>query len=49
MSNPTCGDRAMYIFRGVLMDIMRKYDYADSRFDNLIEGFYQKIMDLVKV
>ena len=49
MSNPSCGDRAMYIFRGVLMDIMRKYDYADCRFDNLIEGFYQKIMDLVKV
>lgn len=49
LSNPSSGDRAMYIFRGVLMDIMRKYDYGDCRFDNLIEGFYQKIMDLVKV
>ena len=49
LTNPSGGDRAMYIFRGVLMDIMRKYNYGDCRFDKLIEGFYQKIMDLVKV
>ena len=49
LNNPNDGDRAMFIFRGILMDIMRNYEYTDHRWDNLVEGLYQKIMDLVKV
>lgn len=41
--------RALFIFRGVLMDLVRDYNYMDPRYDDLVDGLYKKICDLIRV
>ncbi len=50
MASPVdCRDRALYMLHGVLQDIVRDYQYRDTRYDTLVQGLYEKISALVKV
>lgn len=42
------GDSALYIFKGVLDDVIRGYDYEDHRYDYIVNGLYDKIVALIK-
>lgn len=43
------GDRALYILRGVLDDVIRGYEYRDHKYDSIVEKLYQRIVDLITV
>lgn len=44
----TDSSRALFIFKGVLMDLVRDYNYMDPKYDKLVDGLYNKICDLIK-
>jgi len=48
-SGEDCRDRALFIFHGVLRDIIYGYTYKDTRLDFLVEGLYKKIVDLIRI
>ena len=49
VSREADSSRALFIFKGVLMDLIRDYNYMDPRYNALIDGLYDKICDLIKV